>query len=217
MPQIKAIPTGLAAAADGRERILHSAQELFARRGYHGVSISDVAQAAGVVKSAIYHHFESKEALYLAVLNETCAASRERMTSGARGDNWATRLRGAVSVLAELVGPRSHVLSLIMGGMALSAVEVSPANAEAIARLRREFVSALTREIAAGIDAGELRPIDPELGSLCLIGLVAAALQASPHAVSESNVDAALELFLRGAAVDARALVQDKSKLASGH
>jgi AcrR family transcriptional regulator len=46
--------------SDGRTRILNSASILFAERGFRGVSISDVADAAGLVKSSIYHHFANK-------------------------------------------------------------------------------------------------------------------------------------------------------------
>ncbi|MCL4394619.1 MAG: TetR/AcrR family transcriptional regulator, partial [Chloroflexi bacterium] len=55
------------------------------------MSVSDVAVAAGVVKSAIYHHFENKEALYLAVLKEVALQSRDQMREGAQGDTWRAR------------------------------------------------------------------------------------------------------------------------------
>ena len=64
--------------SDGRSRILRAASILFAERGFRGVSISDVATSAGLVKSSIYHHFENKEALYLAVLTEMARQSREQ-------------------------------------------------------------------------------------------------------------------------------------------
>lgn len=51
--------------------ILFEARQLFARRGFDGVSISDVASAAGVSKANIFHHFGSKQALYLEVLKDS--------------------------------------------------------------------------------------------------------------------------------------------------
>ena len=48
--------------------ILSEARQLFARRGFDGVSINDVAAAAGVSKANIFHHFGSKQALYMEVL-----------------------------------------------------------------------------------------------------------------------------------------------------
>lgn len=50
------------------QKILFEAQRLFAQRGFDGVSISDVAEAAGVSKANIFHHFGNKQALYMEVL-----------------------------------------------------------------------------------------------------------------------------------------------------
>jgi AcrR family transcriptional regulator len=193
--QSRAAPTG-----DGRERILHAAIGLFARKGFHAVSVSDVADAAGLVKSAIYHHFPSKEALYAAVLDETCQNSRDQMAAGARGDSWRERLRGAVFVLARLLRPGSHVLNLVFEGIAHAYAGTLPSEKSAVASLRREFTHVLAKEIAAGIDKGDLQAVDPELASLCLIGVVAAALQAGPGTSEETRISFALELFLHGIA-----------------
>jgi AcrR family transcriptional regulator len=50
------------------ERILDAAEELFAERGYAGTSLRDVATAVGIRIPSLYNHFESKEAIYGAVL-----------------------------------------------------------------------------------------------------------------------------------------------------
>jgi len=50
------------------ERILDAAEELFADQGYAGSSLRDVATAVGIRSPSLYNHFESKEALYSAVL-----------------------------------------------------------------------------------------------------------------------------------------------------
>jgi TetR/AcrR family transcriptional regulator len=60
-------------------RILAAAEELFARRGFDTVSMNDIAESAGVSKANIFHHFESKNALYLAVVRNACADSIDRL------------------------------------------------------------------------------------------------------------------------------------------
>ena len=60
------------AAATGqpsrRDRILDAAEDLFSRRGYHGVSIRDITQRAGVQLALVSYHFGSKERLYREVI-----------------------------------------------------------------------------------------------------------------------------------------------------
>lgn len=53
-----------------REQILDVALEVFATTGFHSTSMNDVAEAAGVTKPVLYQHFDSKRALYQALLDE---------------------------------------------------------------------------------------------------------------------------------------------------
>lgn len=60
---------------DASERILAAAETLFAESGVGAVSMSAVAELAGVSKANIFHHFNNKNALYLAVLRNACRRS----------------------------------------------------------------------------------------------------------------------------------------------
>lgn len=51
------------------ELILEQAIEVFGTRGYHNVSMDDIAEAAGVSKALVYQHFESKDELYMEVIS----------------------------------------------------------------------------------------------------------------------------------------------------
>lgn len=55
-------------AKDTKERILEAALEIFSRDGYEGTNIKDIAESVGIVKSALYRHFESKEDIRNAVI-----------------------------------------------------------------------------------------------------------------------------------------------------
>jgi AcrR family transcriptional regulator len=57
-------------APERREQILTVSLEVFARAGYHGASMNDIADAAGVTKPVLYQHFESKRELFLALLED---------------------------------------------------------------------------------------------------------------------------------------------------
>jgi AcrR family transcriptional regulator len=182
----------------GRERLVQAASSLFAQRGFYGVSVSDVANEAGVVKSAIYHHFESKEDLYVAVLQETARQSREQLEASAQGRTWQIRLRGATRALGALLGPRSHVLSLIVGRISQLPMDSDPKIAETIANFRMEFGSVFLREIQTGIADGDLRHVNPYVAAACLIGVVAGALQGDVELPEAERLDLAFDLFIRG-------------------
>lgn len=87
--------------AQRRETILHGAASAFAEQGYAATSMEDVAKAAGITKLIVYRHFDSKQALYEAVLEQVAERLREEFMA-ARGD----RRLGSVSVHALLVVAR---------------------------------------------------------------------------------------------------------------
>lgn len=53
-----------------KEKILDACLEVFARHGYENTSVAMLAEAAGVSKALIFHHFKSKKELYLSLLNQ---------------------------------------------------------------------------------------------------------------------------------------------------
>jgi TetR/AcrR family transcriptional regulator len=68
---------GTAPGARGARRILNAAARNFARRGYAGTSMADVAEAAGVSKATVFHHFRSKRGLYRALIEQSVSGFRD--------------------------------------------------------------------------------------------------------------------------------------------
>lgn len=80
-----------------RDRILDAAMTVFRRHGFRRSSIEETAEAAGLTRQALYHHFKSKEALFRAVI--------ERVHDGALADgaSAAERAEAAGKPLADIV------------------------------------------------------------------------------------------------------------------
>ncbi len=57
----------VAQAAETRDTILRVAGELFARKGYRETTVTEIAEAAGATKGALFHHFASKEELFIEI------------------------------------------------------------------------------------------------------------------------------------------------------
>ncbi len=72
-------------AAQTAQRVLESATELFARRGFAEISLADVAHAAGVTRGAIYHHYRNKAGLYGAVAARLQAEVADAVIAAAEG------------------------------------------------------------------------------------------------------------------------------------
>jgi AcrR family transcriptional regulator len=71
-----------------RERLIEAAREQFGAVGYEAASLDAILAAAGVKRGALYHHFESKQELFDAVLDREVAAIAERIAkeAGAASD-----------------------------------------------------------------------------------------------------------------------------------
>ena len=68
-------------AKDTKERILMAALDMFSKKGYEGTNIRELSASLGLVKSGIYKHFESKEAIWNALLDRMIAYYGERFGS----------------------------------------------------------------------------------------------------------------------------------------
>ena len=60
-------------ANDTKERILAAALEMFSKNGYAGTNIRELSASLGLVKSGVYKHYESKEAIWNALLDQMTA------------------------------------------------------------------------------------------------------------------------------------------------
>ena len=94
--------TRAAAKAARREQLLTVAKSLFARHGFHGVRLDDLAKGAGISAPAVYRHFESKEA----VLEELLVGISEYLQSGGAEIAGGAPVTDSTDSPAEAVPPQ---------------------------------------------------------------------------------------------------------------
>jgi AcrR family transcriptional regulator len=81
---------------------MEAARALFAKRGYAGVTLEEIIRAAGVTRGALYHHFEDKQDLFRAIIQEIEQEIDERMLSTGGSDlSGLDRFRVAIRVFLE--------------------------------------------------------------------------------------------------------------------
>jgi AcrR family transcriptional regulator len=201
-------------AADGRTRraqearearraqILAGATAVFAARGYHGTSVSDLVEAAGIARGTFYLYFESKEQIFLALLDGLLVHLR----ASVRG---VTRAPDAPPVLDQLESIAVRILQTLVDNRALTriifreAVALDRAVDERLGAFYGDLQQWVANSIALGQALGLIRPADPALSAACVLGCFRGVVQ-SQVVEADGPVDvrgtarAVLELMLRG-------------------
>lgn len=142
---------------------------LFNRKGYDATSIGDLAAELGVTKSAIYHHFASKEDLLRLALDDALD-ELTTVVSAAVGDDGASahdRLREVVRRSVEVLVAHQPAVTLLLRVRGNTPVEV-----EALKRRRwlDDQLAGLVR--AAAVEGAFREDIAPDLVSRLLFGMV---------------------------------------------
>lgn len=105
-------------APERRASILAVAKVLFADRGFHGVSVDEIARRLGVSPAVLYRHFDSKEALYEAALTEIAGRRESYVEAALSGpDDFASVLLRMTRVFAASVARDPDYLRMEMHGM----------------------------------------------------------------------------------------------------
>jgi AcrR family transcriptional regulator len=97
----------------GLGRVLDAGLRLFGERGYEATSIADIGEAAGIAKSVLYHYFDSKAALYTAILEAQTDDLVARVASAIPPGN-GPRLRPAVDAYLGFLAQRPEAWRLLL-------------------------------------------------------------------------------------------------------
>lgn len=154
---------------DAVERILVAAESLFAEHGFDAVSMSAIGEAAGVSKANVFHHFTSKNELYLAVLRNACRASVQHLDDLSRHEAPLTeRLPQFAHAHLENLLEHGQVARLMLREL----LSDNPRHSQELAeKVYGEKFSRFVAILRAGQQAGELRAdIDPAMVATMLIG-----------------------------------------------
>jgi AcrR family transcriptional regulator len=168
-PEFRGADAVTPATSQRKQQILDHATEFFARFGYAGTSIRAVAAACEITEAAIYRHFDSKLALYEAVIRQKAA---QHDIAGYLADR---RGQGSVEDLLQAVS--AHILAITLDDPALMRLMVNNSFESGeighvlFKEVRLPYVTFLSQELEERIAAGEVRAIDPFITSRCFVGM----------------------------------------------
>ena len=149
--------------------LLERAAELFGERGFNGTTLKDVADTVGLTRAALYHYFDSKEAL-LTTLIEGITVARATELKTVRTDaslDAREKLARVTRMMALNVSTHAARFRLLM----LSENELPAGLAATQARGRRDVLAQLVKLFEEGIASGEFEPVDPHVAAFAVLGM----------------------------------------------
>lgn len=177
-----------------RQQIKEAALQVFAERGYHATSVSDLVKAAGVARGTFYLYFQSKESLFLELLDDLMTELR----AGIKGVDPSAD----AGVRAQLPAVIRRVLTAVSANRALTRIlfrEAIGLDAEVDARLAAfndQIHEYVIRALRLGRAMDVVREeLDLDVAATCIVGGVRFIVQR--HIVARDD-PADLDALARG-------------------
>jgi AcrR family transcriptional regulator len=156
-----------------REKLFAAAVELIGERGYHGTTVDDIVERAGVAKGTVYYHFAGKTELFQALLEDglqrLSTAFREEVEAN---DDPREALRCIVHAELKFIHDYQAFSKLLMSEL----WRADRVWREALVLLRSNYISCVETVIARGVERGCFRAdLDPTRAGSVVFGTIATA------------------------------------------
>ena len=152
-------------AKDTKERILAAALEKFSQNGYEGTNIRELTTGLGLVKSSLYRHFDSKEEIWNALLDEMSAYYDQRFGSPEHLPPIPDSPEELVAMTMRMVNFTVHDEKIVMTRKMLSIEQFRDQRARELAT--KHFLTGLqkmfTPVFSGMMDKGLIRHDDPAM------------------------------------------------------
>lgn len=152
-----------------REEIIAEASRLFAERGYEGTSMGDLAERVGLRKASLFHHFPSKDGLYVTVLSQLLDEIREAIVTALRTcGSFAERLDALTDTVTCMLSSHPHAARLVIR----EAMDATPATRDNVRTHMDDVLIASLEFVRAGQRGGAFNPdVDAEQLVISLLGV----------------------------------------------
>jgi AcrR family transcriptional regulator len=154
---------------ENKEKLLKTAIDLFAAKGFKGTSIRDIAQAMGMSISNIYHYFGSKEGLMLATLENSSKELVEKLREVSELDRPPLeRFKLLLETHIHLSGARINEAKTFF----LDEEDLSPEGMEINRRIQREILDIYIRELKTLEDLGYITSRNLTVTAFNIFGVI---------------------------------------------
>lgn len=170
---------------DTREKILNSAQRLIQTRSFHGFSFQDIADEVGIRKASLYHYFDSKDQVAIAVLERAAEWVSAQMEKTA-GEEPRDRLEAYIHMFRIIHGKGERMCPGGSFGAVFDAVS-SPVQA-ALHRFAKQQLGWLESIVREGVERGQFsigdqrpRDVATQIAANIQGALLMGRLASDPH------------------------------------
>ncbi len=187
-----------------RQSILEAALKLFSAKGYSGASMHQIAGASEFSIGTLYNFFETKETLYLTIIEEKFLEARQRIENELTEDDECTeKIRQAVRALLTFMEENRDFFNIFLGLRTVPEPAVHGGIHEKVIQHYQEYLSFFQQLMEEGIREGAFRDFSSTELALSLIGNVNAAIHEWLIGPGEDSLlartDRILDLFFHGA------------------
>ena len=157
-------------ADETRTRIMQVAESCFAKQGYDATGLTEICEGAGVSKGAFYHHFASKQALFLELLNvwlQRLDAQLETVRAGS--EDVSVALLSMAQMVYTIIREQQGQLPIMFEFWVKAARD--PTVWEAVVAPYRRYRDYFAGMIRSGVESQALHVDDPDLVAQVLVSL----------------------------------------------
>jgi TetR/AcrR family transcriptional regulator len=185
-----------------RAGILKAARKVFARHGFDGATMDDVAEASSIAKGTLYLYFKSKRQIYLGVLKEDLQLLREATERAiAAASSAEGRIRAFITTRFDFCEQHRDFFRIYNSDMSAIFVAAQPMQKD-LREFYLEQARMLTGIIADGIRAGELRDLPAEPAAFAIYDMTRSSIARRVLGLSarsgDEDAETLIDLIRRG-------------------
>jgi TetR/AcrR family transcriptional regulator, fatty acid metabolism regulator protein len=162
------LPKGLQ-REETRKRILDSAAQVFAAKGFHNTAVDDIVKASGTSKGAVYFYFESKDQIFLCLVEDYASIlAYEIQTAVQRGRGLVAQIEGAIVTLVQSFQRHRNLAKIVLNDW----FSVGPEFQGKRMALKAMLIEVLRGYLDRAVEDGKIAPQDTETAAYVWLGAI---------------------------------------------
>jgi len=172
-----------------RERILDTALEVIAKRGYASAGVKEIVDLSGTSKGSFYFHFPSKEQMVMALLERMSEKLVNKVYNAIKDQpSPLHRLAASIDILMAVFVRKRNIAQVLL----LNVVGNGKTMDRKFLPIRERFLELIKQELDSAVESGQIAPVDTSLAARIWLGgihevILHWLLTGQPRSLSEAT------------------------------